>query len=155
MMRKLLLLTLFSLLSLSYSPEATATQTQGISIDKKLTPDELNKIIYDALYPYVSKNTPLFQVEHETQQKIANNNVAGILELFVQAIDRKIKSEGSYDSNAHREIETMKKMQKELKEDIQVLKSKVEMLITHVTNMNDALKDNETLKRKQKYGGKN
>jgi peptidoglycan hydrolase CwlO-like protein len=153
-MKKLLITAAIILTAPSYTCITHASQAQTASTEKNLTAESLDKIIYDSFYKYVSKNTPFFEVDHGIQENIKNNNVAGILELFFQAIDRAIKSSGGYDRAAHREIDTLEKSEDDLKKQVQILNNKVEMLTTQVLNMNEALKDNKTLQTQPKYGGK-
>lgn len=153
-MKKMFIVVLLILSTFIYPSLAQDSAQHTASSEKKLSAESLDKIIYDAFFKYVSENTPFFQVDHGIQTKIANNNVAGVLELFFVALKNKTDRDSYYDSSARREIEALKKNEESLKEQIKALSNKVEMLTTHVSNISIVLKDNKSLQELQKFTGK-
>lgn len=63
-MKKLLIATF--ILGTSSCPSTISASQQSIAEGQKnLTAQQLSKQIYDALYPFVSMNTPMFSVDNE------------------------------------------------------------------------------------------
>jgi hypothetical protein len=172
MARTVLLLTMANVICPLNASQVEDRSDSGVTINRGT--DLKTDPLYNAFFGYVQKNTPFFDIDNEIQQKIADNNMSGLLELFFNIIGDRPNENISRlsESMSHQQKEIQEVLQKisalatkdevkellteikDLKQRLETVEHKSEILTTHTGNVLRALKDNKTLKAEQKYGGK-
>ena len=138
-MKKLLVVTALSFGISSYMCTTDATLEPSPSMEESVDAATLKDIIYDAFDKYVTRNNPPLEHNPTWQQKMANRNLNGLLEVFFETLgDRPYQNVSSLQKTTSKldsKVETLDKTVAGLQDDIKLLRKQIAENAANVAKM--------------------